>query len=196
MKPIVRMHIVNIVTLSDGSRYMVDVSFGGDGATRPLPLIEGAVHTNLGSQEVRLAWECLPGQISPSSKSWIYQYRNAVDKPWNGYYAFNEVEWLPPDFVGPNYYVSEHDESFQRHMILVVKFLREGDYIVGKRMLAGHVVKENRGGRTAVLKVCQTEGERLQALRELFGIELTAEEVASIHDYRTQLPLEVPPGEF
>jgi arylamine N-acetyltransferase len=181
------MHIVNIVTLADGSRYVVDVSFGGDGPTRPLPLIEKQVCTNLGAQQVRLVWESLPEQVSSRSKSWIYQYRNGVEKPWNSYYAFNEVEWLPADFTGPNYYVSQHGDSFQRHMLLVVRFLRGDESIVGKRMLAGNVVKENKGERTAVLKICESEKDRVDALQELFGIELTTEERQAIQGYRTQI---------
>lgn len=60
-------HIVSIVTLSAPSssndeeeqqqqqRYVVDVAFGGDGPTAPLPLIEGdgSLHQNLGAQQVR-----------------------------------------------------------------------------------------------------------------------------------------------
>lgn len=70
-------------------------------------------------------------------------------------------------------------------MALVVKFLREGDAIVGKRMLVDAIVKENLGGRTSVLKVCESEDERVRALREMFGIVLTAEEVGG--DWRTEL---------
>ncbi|KAH9237290.1 hypothetical protein K456DRAFT_1334957 [Colletotrichum gloeosporioides 23] len=37
---LLRGHIVNIVTFADGSKYHSDVAFGGDGATKPMPLIE------------------------------------------------------------------------------------------------------------------------------------------------------------
>jgi len=70
------VHIVNIVTLSDGSRWTVDVGFGGDGATRPLPLVEGHVTRNLGTQDVRLVRDFIPEQTQrsdPERKLWIYQ---------------------------------------------------------------------------------------------------------------------------
>lgn len=47
---------------------------------------------------------------------------------------------------------------------------------MGKRMLVNGVVKENLGGRPEVVKVCETEGERVQTLGELFGITLDKEE--------------------
>ena len=40
--------MVNIVTLADGSKYVLDVGFGADGATRPLPLVEGKVSQGIG----------------------------------------------------------------------------------------------------------------------------------------------------
>lgn len=182
------MHIVNIVILEDGSRYMVDVSFGGDGATRPLPLDNpGRVFSNLGRQEIRLVWDRLPEQISASSKHWVYQYRNGSEKEWNSFYAFGENEWLETDFKVSNWYVSQHSDSFQRHMVLVVKFLREGESIIGKRMLVDEAVKENLGGRTIVLKMCETEEERVRVLSEMFGIVLTTEEAGAIRGYRTEL---------
>ena len=33
--------MVNIVTLADGSKYMLDAGFGGEASARSLPLIEG-----------------------------------------------------------------------------------------------------------------------------------------------------------
>ena len=178
---------MNLVTLADGSRYMVDVSFGGDGATQPLSLVPEQAVQNLGSQEIRLAWDVLPEQVSSRTKHWIYQYRNGPNLDWNSYYAFTEHEWLERDFEGPNFYVNTHPDSFQRHGQLVVKFLREGDRIVGKRMLAGAVIKENLGGRTQVLQVCHTEEERIKALKDHLGLLLTPEEIAGIKGYETEL---------
>ena len=183
---------------------MVDISFGGDGATLPLPLTAGTISKNIGTQELRLVFEPLLGQINPASKSWIYQYRNSVDKPWNSFYAFSEIEWLPADFEPSNFNVSQNPKSFQRHQLLAIKFLRrkdwefvegekweegkrEGGGIYGKRMMVDGVVKENLGGKTTVLKECATEKNRVEALKEFLGIELTAEEVQGIRGLETEL---------
>lgn len=190
------MHIVNIVTLPDSTRWMLDVGFGGDGATVPVPLVENQPTPNIGTQEIRLARDFLPDQTlrdDPARQMWIYQYRNAADREWNSFYAFSElVEFLPADFHVMNWYTGSAAESFQTFTTLVVKFLRragedgEGE-VYGKRMLVNGVVKENLGGRTKVVKECVSEAERVEALREWFGIELTAEERDSIRGHVTEL---------
>ena len=61
------VHIVNIVTLTNRAKYMIDVSFGGDG-TSPLPLKEGLITQNIGTQELRLVYDSIPQQIDKSRK--------------------------------------------------------------------------------------------------------------------------------
>lgn len=80
------------------------------------------------------------------------------------------------------------------YMVLVTKFLRRacrtsitGEEIYGKRMLVDGVVKENLGGKTKILKECKTEVERVEALQEYFGIELTDDEKEAISGYKTEL---------
>ncbi|TAQ88364.1 hypothetical protein B7494_g3299 [Chlorociboria aeruginascens] len=184
------VHIVNIVTLHTTptpQRYMVDVSFGGNGPTLPLPLTPSLVHTNLGTQQDRLLYDTIPQFANPGSKIWIYQCRNSVDKAWNSFYCFGEEEWLDGDFEIINFFTSQSTTAynFQTKTVVVVKFLmgkREdegseaGEGIVGKVMLVNGEVKDNRGGKTKLIKVCKTECERVEALRDYFGIELTDEE--------------------
>lgn len=194
---ILRVHIVNIVTLTDGTRWMVDVGFGGDGASKPIPLIEGHVTRNIGTQDIRLIQDFIPGQTerTPERKLWICQYRNSTRKPWNSFYAFSDlVEFLPADFNVMNAYTGSHPESFQTSTILIVKFLRRPeedgsgeDQIYGKRMLVNGVIKENLGGKTNVIQECKSEPERIEALRTSFGIELTQDEVESIRGRNTEL---------
>lgn len=54
-------------------------------------------------------------------------------------------------------------------------------------MLVNGEVKMNTGGKTQVVKVCKTEAERVEALREYFGIELTEEEREGIRGTCTDL---------
>lgn len=192
---IIRVHVVNIVTFEDGSKWHVDVGFGGDGATKPLPLIEETVTQNIGTQDLRLIRDNIDVQLDKSQKYWVYQYRNSVDHPWNSFYAFPETEFLEVDFEITNYYVSNSPASFQTTTVLVVKFLRrkvEGsndgeEEIYGKVMLVNGEVKLNTGGKTAVVKVCETEAERVEALKEYFGISLIEEEKGGIRGWRTEL---------
>jgi hypothetical protein len=188
--------MVNIVTLPDGTQYMLDVGFGGDGATKPVPLIDGHVVQNIGSQEIRLVHDHIPEQVdrSEQAKLWIYQYRNAIDLPWNSFYAFPETEFLEADFAIMNWYTGSSPTSFQTYTQLVIRFLRKGvegeeseQVIYGKRMLVNGTVKENLGGKTRVLMECKTEEERIEALRVWFEMGFTDEESDGIRGWVTEL---------
>lgn len=187
------VHIVNIVTLADGSKYMIDVGFGGDGATSPLPLIPNQPQVNLGSQEVQLAYSTIPPQTT-STKHWIYQYRNKSTQEWNSFYAFPEYEFFPQDFEVMNFFTSQSigGMNFQTRTVLIVRFLRgeneeEREKIVGKVMLVNGEVKRNMGGKTEVVTVCTSEGGRIEALGKYFGIRLTEEEKEGVKGRNVEL---------
>ncbi|ORX97020.1 hypothetical protein BCR34DRAFT_548914 [Clohesyomyces aquaticus] len=189
------VHIVNIVTLPGREKYVVDVGFGGDGATKPMPLIEEHIISNIGEQEICFVRDHIPQQVNRAehTKLWIYQYRNGKDTDWNPFYAFAEFEFLEPDFGIMNWYTGSSPLSHQTYNVLIVKFLRrkkegeEREEVYGKRMLVNGVIKENLGGRTNVVKECSTEEERLAALKEYFGISLTEEERLSILGHCSEL---------
>jgi arylamine N-acetyltransferase len=219
--------MVNIVTLKDGSQYVCDVAFGGDGPTTPLPLKDDVVALNLGTQEIRytrarilqstpkpfaetqngVSPKLIPGHdnISPSEfppgaeddpfTFWVYQYRNKSDAPWNSYYIFQTTPYMYLDFRSLSFAASTAGPNggspFQTTTVLTVKFLRhQGESkIYGKRMMVNNVIKEtvNKTGPTRVLYTCRTEQERIQALKEYFGITLTEEEVEGIRGRITEI---------
>ncbi|KAI1172613.1 cysteine proteinase [Nemania sp. FL0916] len=204
------VHIVSIVEFANGDKYHVDIAFGGDCATKPLPLIDdGRVHSNLGAQQVRLVRDWIPAQLkrTEDTKLWIYEYRNAADAAWNPFYAFSLLEFLPNDWEVVNLYASSDPRSWQTRTVIAIRFLRrarqdtsgdgkddgeeEGEQeqeIYGKRMLVDGVVKENLGGRTVVVYECRTEEDRTEhALEKYFGIRLTDEEKNAIKGWRTAL---------
>ncbi|KXJ89039.1 hypothetical protein Micbo1qcDRAFT_196924 [Microdochium bolleyi] len=198
-------------------RYHVDIAFGGDGALLPMPLTPGLVHDNLGAQQIRLVKEYISTQThrpqdaagAERHKLWIYQYRNGPDQEWSSYYCFPEIEFMAMDWEVVNWWTSTNERSLQTRRPLCILFLRQlnedgdvasersaqqhgaadtGDYhIYGKRMLVAGVVKENLGGKTRVLTVCETEQQRVAALREYFSLTLTDEEANGITGFRTEL---------
>lgn len=186
-------HIVLIVELgtADGQveKYVTDAAFGGDGPTVPMPLQDGIVTQNLGTQQIRFAYERIP---KSSQKYWVYQYRNNPEKPWNSFYAFSDIECLEADFHAVNYWTSQ-GPTFQKTTVIIVKFLLGTDEatgdskVIGKLMLVNGVVKRNVGGKTEVVEVCSTEPERIDALKKWFGIELTEDEIAGIKSSVTEL---------
>ncbi|KAK5660084.1 hypothetical protein OQA88_13553 [Cercophora sp. LCS_1] len=191
------VHLVIIVTLGT-QRYALDVGFGGDGPTFPMPLVEGLVHHNsIGTQEIRYIRDFLPEQRfrgEGASKKWVYQYRNGRDKEWNSFYGFDsEFEFMEPDFHIISWFTSTSPENQQTYTPLAILFLRgdrprdedgveeyEKVKVVGKVMMAGADIKRNVTGKTELIKRCVTEEERVEALKEVFKIVLTEEEVVSI----------------
>ncbi|CAI4220260.1 unnamed protein product [Parascedosporium putredinis] len=191
-----RNHIVNIVTFPDGSKYHADVAFGGDGATMPMPLVDGLVHQNFGTQEIRLIRDWIPLQVhrTEESKLWIYQYRNGRELEWNSFYSFPGVEFLDLDWGVVNFWINENSQSHQRVNVLVIKFLRrlkqgrDDTYeLYGKRMLVNSTIKENLGGRTGIIQECKSESDRIAALAHHFGIKLAREEEEGIRGYVSDL---------
>ncbi len=97
-----------------------------------------------------------------------------------------------------NFYTSQSfaATNFQTRTVIIVRFLRgvvdgegeaEEERIVGKVMLVNGEVKRNDGGKTKLVKVCQTEDERIKALKEEFGITLTEEEKLGVRGRNVEL---------
>lgn len=185
-----RTHIVNIVQLPSGTEYHVDAAFGGDGPTRPLPLIPGLVSQNLGTQEVRLVRGYMDKQTrrDRDREVWIYQYRNDAAREWNSFYSFTETEFFQEDFEVMNRFTSW--DAIQKGNRWVVRFLRAGEtgvfplvggervdgdgdvVVVGKVMFVNDVVKVNMGGKTRVVDCLETDKERVEGLKKWFGMEV------------------------
>ncbi|KAL0254968.1 hypothetical protein SLS55_009492 [Diplodia seriata] len=193
------VHVVNIVTLADGTKWVSDTGFGGDQMRQPVPLVENHVTQNIGPQQIRLSREHIDNATNTSAEkpaTWIYQYRNGVDQGWNSFFCFTETEFLHQDFEVLNYYTSRCPQSFQTFTPLVVKFLRrdregggpaETGEIYGKLMLVHGEVKENLGGKTRPVRSCKSEPERLEVLRDVFGMTFTEEEQAGIRGRVSEL---------
>jgi arylamine N-acetyltransferase len=187
------VHIVSIVDI-EGAKYHVDIAFGGDCATVPMPLVEGLVHKNIGTQQIRLVRDWAPAQLkrTEQTKLWIYEYRNSEDAEWNSFYAFPELEFMPNDWEVVNTYTSTSPQCWQTGTVIAIKFLRRAredgeEEIYGKRMLVNELVKENLGGKTSIIYECKTDEDRVAALERYFDIRLTEEEKDSIKGWRTAL---------
>lgn len=165
----------------------------------PMPLIDGLVHENLGTQQIRLVKDWIPHQVhqTEETKLWIYQYRNGVDREWNSFYSFPGIEFYALDWGVVNWWINTHPDSHQRRNVLTIKFLRrpvdgdekyEGEQeIYGKRMLVKGVVKENLGSKTKVVTICENEEQRIDALDKYFNVSFTDQEKSGIHGYTSEL---------
>ena len=183
--------MVNLVTLASGQKYVLDVGFGSDGATRPLPLSNsletGDVLQGIGAQQLRLIHSSIASTTSPNQDIWIFQRRYSPSDEWRTAYCFTELEFLPQDYGVMNYYTSTCRTVFFTYAIIVVKLVMEGEEIVGQLILTGSEVKRRIGSETEHLMSCKSERERVDALERWFGLRLTDEEKRGIRGTVTEL---------
>ena len=178
--------MVNLITLSNGKKYMVDVGFGG-GPTRPIPLTAGIVRPGLGQQQLRVVYENIAPNTDPGQRLWIYQSRKSETDEWMDTYCFTELEFLPGDYEVMSFFTSHSPKSWFTYEIVVVKFEMEHEELVGIVTLIGERAKRSRVGDIETLKSCKSEWERLSVLKTWFGIELEENEVRGIKGLVTEL---------
>ncbi len=181
-----RSHMVNIVTI-EGQRYMVDVGFGSNGPTHPLPLIHDEITYGIGPQEVRLLHTNIEQNTDPTQKLWVYEHRNEEKSDWVPAYSFTELEFLAPDYTIMNFYTSTSRTSFFTYTVVCMKMVLEEEEVVGTVTLLGGDVKRRIRGETEQLESCETEEQRVKALEKYFGIVLSEEERNGIHGTVTEL---------
>ncbi|KAH6685688.1 hypothetical protein F5X68DRAFT_209143 [Plectosphaerella plurivora] len=191
-------HMANIVML-DGLKYLVDVGYGVDGPTIPIPLDaslkaedasnranDALSHTGFPGQKIKLELKNLPQHIDPSQKVWVYSQRRFMDN-WEDVYHFADMEVLPHDFEVLNFY--NMTNSLWARTVVAQRFRGSEISIDGTLMLVRHELRRGDGSRTEpiIMKTYQTEAQRLEALRWNFGIILSEEEQRAIKGRPTEL---------
>lgn len=182
-------HMVNIVTIGS-QRYLVDVGFGGSASsTAPLPIVDGHSVAQIKPQRLRLRYTNILDNTSSSMKLWVFEAQNDEDKPFNPVYCFNEhVEFIPADFRVMNYYTSSNKASFFTYRVLVVKLFMNADgEVEGTLVMNEKAVKRRVFGKSELLQTCESEDDRVAALKVHFGIHLSAVEQAGIQGLVTSL---------
>ena len=181
-------HMVNIVTLSSGQKYMLDVGFGANGPVQPLLLDESAAYTkHITPAEARLVCGNIPHNTDPGQKLWLYQHRVDPQSEWLIMYCFTELEFLPEDYEVMNFWTSQSPKSWFTYRVVAVKMILEGSEVVGTLFLDGGDVKRRVKGEMEHLRTCKTEEKRVQALEVVFGLRLTDEERRGIRGMITEL---------
>ena len=180
--------MVNIVILADGKKYMVDVGFGANGPTQPLPLdSEQSQLKNIAPADMRFVYDNIPENTNSSQKLWIYQHRNDTQSSWSPMYCFTELEFLPQDYETINFQTSQSRTSWFTYKIVVVTRILEEGEVVGTLILVGGDLKKRIKGITEDLMAFKIEEDRVQALEEWFGIKLGDDERAGIRGMVTEL---------
>jgi arylamine N-acetyltransferase len=180
--------MINIVTIED-QRYLVDVGFGANVATRPLPLVSGHVCTGIAPQSIRLEYKRLEQHTDPSQRVWVYSHRDNDGAPWVEAYSFLEVEFFPQDYEVMNLSTMTLPQSYFTQTVMCIKILlsKETEDMEGVLILYQNVVKKRIRGVTNVLEELKSEEDRVKALQKWFGIVLNEEEKKGIIGLATEL---------
>ncbi|KAJ5972337.1 Arylamine N-acetyltransferase [Penicillium vulpinum] len=181
-------HMILVVTIG-GKRYMIDVGFGNNCATVPMPLQEGATATAIAPCEMRVVRESIAEFTDPSQKVWIYQTRYNPESEWLPMICFSDVEFLPQDFEVMNFSVSQNRTSWFTQVFVCMRMIldQSGTEIIGQYVMSGKEVKKRLRGKTEILQVLDTEGDRIKALAKYFGMHLRENEIQGIRGMTSEL---------
>lgn len=180
--------MVNIVII-DNQRYLVDVGYGADGPSRPLPLVSGRPLKGTPGQELVLERRHLQQHQDPSQQVWVYSQRRG-STPWMEIYHFTDTEFLPADLEILNHY--NMTRSFFAEAIVVQRFIfsesEDEEGLSGMVLLLRDQIKR-RDSRGESIEVLSSEDERLAALEKVFHIKLTQQQSEAIRGSKSELRL-------
>ena len=187
-------HMLNLVRF-DGQWWIVDVGMGAFGPNMPFPLEDGFECESIAPRRIRLQWRSIPEHAAEreedAQKLWCFDVcftppEDGEEKVWIPTYCFTETEFLPQDYEIMSWYTSTHEKSFFTKVVITMKMLmdEEGEKIIGDITMAGPHIRKTiggmLGGQKETLRDLKTEEDRILALKEIFGVELTEEEKQGI----------------
>jgi N-hydroxyarylamine O-acetyltransferase len=150
----VRPHTHKLLRVQDqGQEFLVDVGFGGEGPSAPLPWREGA-------------WELQPGvihRLRQEDELWVLQCQHDGGL-WLDLYATDNRPRYPADFEMYNHYTSTHPRSLFVNSMLVSLHTESG-----YRILFDGSLKEREARRTRLHRL-HSEAEVRATLEERFGL--------------------------
>jgi arylamine N-acetyltransferase len=203
-------HMVIFALINDGGqerKYVVDVGYGAFNALEPILLKEceecACQPGTIGRLVRRLV---AASSLRRKTEMWVFQNKfvgkeDVGEEGWTNAYCFGEMEWFQTDFEVSNYRTSMDPTSWFRREFILTRMVARGERgieaegkgdaeIVGSvTFMGGNLTKRIGGGKSETIKECVTEQERVEMLREWFGIELSAEERESIRGWKSALKL-------
>lgn len=183
-------HCVNLVTFNN-RKYLVDVGMGATGSTQPLILSHMHTASGIGLTTSRLRFDAIPEYTDPTCKLWIYEQNNDGKSDFVPTYCFTELEFLPQDYEIMKLSSFSRTSWFTYRVVCVQTILEETsdgqEDVVGVLILSDRTLKRRIRGKSEQVAVFTNEKERLDALKEWFGIELLEEERLGIRGMVTDL---------
>ena len=184
-------HMLNLARMG-GEWWIVDVGMGSMGPCIPWPLKDGEEMVSVEPRKIRLQLRPIPESHASAQngveppKLWCYDVclkpgKDGEDK-WTPHYCFTETEFLPQDYEMMSWFTSTNKKCFFTYSVVCMKMLLDGagEKILGHITLFNDSVTKNIGADREHLRDLKTEQDRIDALRELLGVELTEEEKKGI----------------
>jgi len=162
------------------------------GPNFPFPLKDGYETVSIAPRKIRLQWRSIPEHYASSEdeaqKLWCYDVCHHPDdeKPrenkWIPTYCFTTTEFLPQDYEMMSWFTSTSPKSFFTYVVLCTKMLlsENGEKIIGDVTMVGDAIRNTIGGHREMVRELKSEEDRVKALREIFKVELTPEEMDGI----------------
>ena len=182
-------HMLNLVHFEDKDEwFVVDVGMGAMGPNMPYPLRDNFEVTSIAPRKIRLQKRAISESYGGANapKLWCYDVcydpSHGADNKWIPTYCFTENEFLPQDYEVMSWFTSTHGRSFFTRYVTATRMIMDadGEKIVGSVTLFKEAIREQTGSERKLIRECKTEDERIESLKETFGIELTEEERESI----------------
>ena len=145
-------HRINIAEL-DGSRYIMDVGFGGNSFVYPLILEEG-----LEKKHLWMSYRVV------RSETVDYAIQIMTDGVYTDMLGFNDKPALPRDFEIGNFYTNMHPASYFRDHIMCAIYTENGKYTLFDNRLT---IREN----DVITYKTLEKGELVPALRQYFRLD-------------------------
>lgn len=177
-------HMLNLVKL-DKQRYVVDVGMGSMGPAIVYPLEDGWEGVAVAPRKIRLQLRTIPesyGRGDDAPKLWCYDQCLVPDTPgkdeWISTYCFTETEFLPQDYEMMSFFTSNNPSVFFTYCLICTKLQmdEEKGEVIGDITLFNDVVRKTIRGKRDAPQELKTEEERIQALKDIFKVNLTEEE--------------------
>ncbi|KAF3401424.1 Arylamine N-acetyltransferase 2 [Talaromyces pinophilus] len=176
-------HMANLVIIDD-RKYLVDVGYGADGPTCPLPLKSGHISS---PEPFKLDHKHVPQHTDAGQMVWVYSRLKTRDNniAWTEIYHFSEVETFAADLEVLNYW--NMARSLFAQAVVAQRFTQTEPGEMRSYVLFRDLLKYRVGETEEMIEVFQNEGQRVKALVKYFQISLTQEEILAIQGTQSAL---------
>ena len=183
-----RAHMLNLVRI-DNKRYAVDVGFGSNGPTYPIPLEDGYEFVTVAPSRGKLEYRHIDQLTDPDQKVWVYSVKADEDAAWREAYMFVELEFMPCDFEIMNLHTSTSPRSFFVQTVMCMRTILEDkrERPIGKMILHRDYVKQVIGDKSEIIEQLECEQQRVDALAKYFDLVLSKQDQRAIAGMATEL---------